>query len=162
MYRVNTEGFMPSRIEKRVMEIAAPFAAELGYELVDVEYQPKKGMDSELVIYIDKEGGVTLDDCEALSRMMDAPLDEEDPIPDSYVLCVSSPGIDRPLKTDRDFEKALGSEVDIKLYMKLDGSKEFTGELERYDGDSVTVGIGGKAMTLDRKNIALIRPHISF
>ncbi len=153
---------MSKKIEKTIMEFAAPFAEKMGFELVDVEYNPRKGADSELVIYIDKQGGVTVDDCEAFSKSIDAPIDELDPIEESYILCVSSPGIDRPLKTEKDFQKNIDSEVDVRLYRKTDGRKEFTGILRGYGAETVSVETEGQLIELARGDIAIIRPHINF
>lgn len=154
---------MSKKIEVAVEQLVAPFAEQMGFELVGVEYNVKKGEDNELVIYIDKEGGVDLDDCEKLSRAIDEPLDVLDPIEEAYVLCVSSPGLDRPLKTERDFERSIGKKVDIKLYKKDEnGKKELTGELLKKEGDEVSVIINKNTRVFDIKDIALIRLHIDF
>lgn len=154
---------MSKKIEVAVEQLVAPFAEQMGFELVGVEYNVKKGEDNELVIYIDKEGGVDLDDCEKLSRAIDEPLDVLDPIEEAYVLCVSSPGLDRPLKTERDFERSVGKKVDIKLYKKDEnGKKELTGELLKKEGDEVSVIINNNTRVFDIKDIALIRLHIDF
>ena len=154
---------MSKRIENAVEQLVLPFAEQFGFELVGVQYNVKKGEDNELVIYIDKEGGVDLDDCERLSRAIDEPIDELDPIEEAYVLCVSSPGLDRPLKTQRDFERSVGKKVDIKLYKKDEGGKkELTGELLKKEGDAVSVLIAAKERVFDIKDIALIRLHIDF
>ena len=147
-----------SKIADAVDALARPIIESMGIELVEVEYIPKKSEASELVIYIDREEGVDIDVCEAVSRALDEPLDIADPVPGSYVLCVSSPGIDRPLKTARDFEKNLGKDVDVRFFAKVDGKKEITGTLEAYTENTVTVN--GKEIA--RKDIALIRPHINF
>ena len=89
-------------------------------------------------------------------------MDEEDPIADSYVMCVSSPGLDRPLKRERDFGKALGKAVDIRLYTKLNGRKELSGVLTGWDDDSVSISDKGEEMVLKRENIAMVRLHIDF
>ncbi len=154
---------MANAIEDAVRKIAAPVADGLSYELVDVEFIKKRGAESELVIYIDKDGGVTLEDCEKLSTALDPVLDAQDPVPGSYVLCVSSPGIDRPLKTKRDFEKNMGKRVDIKLYQKMDGVKQFTATLRDITKDAVLLQVGTeKQLTLPLKQIAQIKPHIDF
>ena len=153
---------MSKKIESAVFEIVKPYADELGFEVIDVEFTARKDSDNELIIYIDKPGGVDLDDCEKLSRAIDEPMDIADPIPDKYILCVSSPGIDRPLKNDRDLERSLGTEVDLKLYKKQNGAKEFTGILESYDPETVTFKIKNETMTVQKSDIALIRLHISF
>ena len=153
---------MSKKIESAVYDIVKPFADELGFEVIDVEFTARKDSDNELIIYIDKPGGVDLDDCEKLSRAVDEPMDIADPIPDKYILCVSSPGIDRPLKNDRDLERSLGAEVDLKLYKKQNGAKEFVGILEAYDSETVTFTIKNETMTVNKSDIALIRLHISF
>lgn len=157
---------MSKKIETAVYEIVKPFADELGYEIIDVEFNARKDADNELVIYIDQPNGVDLDDCEKFSRAIDEAMDVADPIPDKYVLCVSSPGADRPLKNDRDLERSLGKEVDLKLYKKQNGAKEFVGTLNAYDADTVTLNIINQKkeemMTVNKSDIALIRLHISF
>ena len=153
---------MSKKIENEVFDLVKPFADELGFEVIDVEFTARKDADNELIIYIDKPGGVDLDDCERLSRAIDEPMDAADPIPDKYILCVSSPGIDRPLKNDRDLERSLGQEVDIKLYKKLNGAKEFTGVLEAYDDEVITVKTAKETLSISKADIALIRLHISF
>lgn len=154
---------MSKKIEATIEQFVTPYVDELGFELVGVEYCVKKGSDNELIIYIDKEGGVSLDDCEELSRAIDEPLDELDPIEEAYVLCVSSPGLDRPIKTQRDFKRSLGKAVDIKLYKKDEnGKKEYVGKLVDYDEDSFLAEIDGKETKFELKQVALIRLHIDF
>lgn len=153
---------MPSKLEIQLEELVKPIVESFDYEYVGVEFVKKKEAASELIVYIDKPGGIDFDDCERVSRALDEPLDEKDPIPTSYVLCVSSPGLDRPLKTDRDFERSMGSEVDVKLYEKMNGKKELTGVLKAYSAENIEIEMGGKAVSLDRKNVALIRLHLSF
>ena len=153
---------MSKRIEEEVLHIAQPIASELGYEVLDVEYNKVKDSDNELVIYIDKEGGIAIDDCERLSKLLDEPLDKQDPIPDSYVLCVSSPGLDRPLRKDGDFKRAIGKTVDVKLYKKTDGKKDFTGTLSEFDEHTVLITSDKGKLSFSRVDIALIRLHIDF
>ncbi len=106
---------------------------ELGYELVDVEYV-KEGSGMSLIFTIDKDGGVNIDDCEMVSKKIDPILDEINPTDDKpYTLVVSSPGLDRPIKTDRDLKRGLGKEVDLNLFAKIDGKKAFTGVLDCFD-----------------------------
>ncbi len=145
------------------MQLVAPAAAQLGYTVVDVEYVKKRGEDSELVIYIDKEGGVDLDDCEACSMAIDPLIDAADPIEESYILCVSSPGIDRPLKRPEDFARHLNEKVDVKLYEKRAGKKEWTVTLRGYDEKAISLETEkGEAWELELAKIAQIRPHIDF
>lgn len=154
---------MSKKIEESVMQLVAPVAAQLGYEVVDVEYLKKKNEDSELIIYIDKEGGIDLDDCEACSVAIDPIIDEADPIEEAYILCVSSPGIDRPLKRPQDFEKQMGQKVDVKLYEKLDGKKEFTAVLKGYTPEMITLEtIKKQTVEIPVEKIVVIRPHIEF
>ncbi len=134
----------------------------LGFELCDVEYQKEYG-DWVLTFYIDKPGGVTIGECEAVSRAIEPILDEADPIESEYVLSVSSLGIDRPLKKDRDFERALGTELEIKLYAPQDGKKQWIGTLTAFDADGFTVETEkGKPITFQKKDCALVRPNIRF
>ncbi|MBQ9941621.1 MAG: ribosome maturation factor RimP [Christensenellaceae bacterium] len=154
---------MSKKIESSVEAVVAPIIEQLGYELVDVEFVSRKGADSELVITIDKPGGVDLDDCEKVSRAIDEPMDEADPITESYVLCVSSPGLDRPLKKDRDLERSIGKMVDIKLYQKQNGKKELTAMLKGFDEQTIFVVDKKENVTeLKRSDIAMIRLHIDF
>ena len=140
---------------------------EMGFELCDVEFK-KEYADWVLTFYINKEGGVTIDDCEAVSHALEPLLDEADPIEQAYVLSVSSLGIDRPLKKDRDFERALWQKLEIRLYTPLKTEKgkpvkEFTGTLRRFDADSFTVLTdAGEERTVARKDAALVRPYIEF
>ena len=134
----------------------------MGFELCDVEYQKEYG-DWVLTFYIDKPGGVTIDECEEVSRAIEPILDEADPIESEYVLSVSSLGIDRPLKKDRDFERAMGTELEIKLYAPQGGKKQWIGTLSAFDADSFTVETeSGETMTFKKKDCALVRPNIRF
>lgn len=154
---------MSRKIEEQIEQLVGGKIAQMGYELVDVEYAKVKGQDDELVVYIDRQGGVTLDDCEAVSLAVEPIIDEADPIAHAYVFCVSSPGIDRPLKKSRDYEKALQTKVDLKLYEKLNGKKEITAVLIGYDENTVRLQMPkGQELELGREKIALIRPHIEF
>lgn len=153
---------MAGKIESKVRETVGPVIDGMGYELVDIEYNKIGDAPAELIIYIDKEGGVTLDDTETVSRAIDGPMDEADPIEGQYMLCVSSPGIDRPFSREKDFLNNIGGKVDVRLYKKLDGQKELTGVLEAFDENSVTVSISGETKILERQLIAVIRAHIDF
>ena len=139
----------------------------LGFELDEVEYQKEQG-NWVLTLYIDAPGGVTLDDCERVSHAVDPILDEADPIPDAYYLSVSSIGLDRPLKKDRDFARNVGNKLDVKLYAPVNKKKEFLGTLVSFDADFFTIalvekgGAAGNEMTIARKDAALVRPHIDF
>lgn len=114
-------------------------------------------------VYIDKEGGVTIDDCETVSRKLSDLLDEEDFIPESYILEVSSPGLGRQLKKDKHFEKSIGEEVEIKLYKPIDKKKEWVGILTGYDAEVIKIQVeDGSIMEIPRKDIAVVRLTIDF
>ena len=149
---------MSAKIEERVEEIARGLlvdAPEL--ELVDVEYVRER--DWYLRIYIDKEGGIDIEDCQALSERLEEMLDREDFIPDAYILEVSSPGLDRVLRKPRDFEREQGKAVDVTLYAPFEGKKQWTGTLAGYDGEMLTLD-NGIRIPLDQ--ISQIRLHIDF
>lgn len=133
----------------------------LGYELCDVEFNKEFG-NWTLTLFIDREGGVTIDDCEAVSRAVDPILDEADPIEQQYYLSVSSLGLDRPLKKDADFARNAGKPVTAKLYAPLDGQKEFTGTLAAFDGESFTLSCTEGERRILRKDAAQIKPVIEF
>ena len=135
---------------------------ELEFELVDVEYVKEAGT-WYLRAYIDKPGGITVDDCEAVSRKFSDVLDEKDYIEDTYIFEVSSPGLGRPLKKDKDFQRSLGEEVEIRTYRPIDRQKEFVGELKAYDKESVTIVYEDDTeQTFQRQEIALIRLALDF
>lgn len=148
--------------ESRVEAYLLPIMEENNFELVDVEYVKEAGM-WYLRAYIDKEGGFTVDDCEMVSRKLSDWLDEKDFIDDSYILEVSSPGLGRPLKKEKDFKRSMGEQVDIKLYRAIDRQKDFSGALCAYDEQTVTIQHeDGSTTTFDRKDIALIRLAFDF
>ena len=146
---------------QKTENLALPLAESLGYEIVDTEYV-KEGADWFLRVYIDKPGGITIDDCEALSRLLSDALDEEDFIADAYILEVSSPGLDRPLKKEKDFLRYMGEPVEVKTYQAFEGRKEFTGILTAYNGDSFTIEEDDTEITFTMKETALVRPAIEF
>ena len=149
-YEAKTEAFLLPVMEKQ------------HFELVDVEYVKEAGT-WYLRAYIDKEGGITVDDCEVINRELGDWLDQEDFIEDSYILEVSSPGLGRPLKKEKDFARSIGKEVDIKLYKAVEKQKDYTGVLEAYDKDTVTIGLeDGTRITFERPSIALIRLAFDF
>ena len=148
--------------EQRTEELLEPVIAELGFELVDVEYV-KEGGTWYLRAYIDKPGGITVDDCEAVSRKFSDILDEKDYIEDSYVFEVSSPGLGRPLKKEKDFARSIGEEVEIRTYRAIDRQKELVGILKSYDDKSVTITYEDDTeQTFNRADIALIRLALDF
>ena len=150
-----------------VTELAEPICQQLGVALYDVEYV-KEGGQWYLRIFIDKQGGVEIDDCQLVSEKLTTILDEKDPIKDKYFLEVSSPGIDRPLKKDKDFEAAYGTKVDIMFYAPWENMKTLVGVLVSHDADCIEVKkiIKGKEfknpVKIERKLIANVRPHIDF
>lgn len=150
-----------SDIEKRTEELVIPIIEEGNFELVDVEYV-KEGVNWYLRVYADKEGGINIDDCVFISRALEQKLDEENFLEDAYILEVSSPGLGRALKKDKDFKRSLGEEVDIKLYKAIDKQKEFTGFLKSYDEKNIVVDIEGEDFTFARKDIANIHLAIHF
>ncbi|MTK09771.1 MAG: ribosome maturation factor RimP [Hungatella sp.] len=148
--------------EAKTESFLMPLMKENNFELVDVEYVKEAG-NWYLRAYIDKDGGITVDDCEIISRRLGEWLDEKDFIADSYILEVSSPGLGRPLKKDKDFNRSIGEDVDIKLYKPLNKQKDFTGTLISYDKDTVTIAQeDGAELTLNRPEIALIRLAFDF
>ena len=135
---------------------------ELHFELVDVEYVREAGT-WYLRAYIDKEGGIAVDDCEVISRKLGEWLDKEDFIDESYILEVSSPGLGRPLKKEKDFIRSMGKDVDVRLYRQIDKQKEFTGALSAYDENTVTLTMeDGSLMVFEKPDIALIRLALDF
>ena len=148
--------------EKQTEELLEPIVTGIGFELVDVEYVKEAGT-WYLRAYIDKPGGITVDDCEAVSRKFSDVLDEKDYIEDTYIFEVSSPGLGRPLKKDKDFQRSLGEEVEIRTYRPIDRQKEFVGELKAYDKESVTIVYEDDTeQTFQRQEIALIRLALDF
>ncbi len=150
-----------SRITDSVTELARPVVEQAGCTLWDVEYVREAGT-WYLRVFIDKEGGVSIDDCEVISRALDPILDEADPVPDSYVFEVGSAGAERELKRPGDFQQFTGSEVELRLYQPLEGSKSFVGTLKSYDEDgTVTITVGKKDMSFTRAQTAQVRLHVS-
>lgn len=148
--------------EARTERLILPILEELSFELVDVEYV-KEGSIWYLRAYIDKEGGITVNDCETVARRMNELLDEEDFIPDSYTFEVSSPGLGRPLKKEKDYIRNMGKEVEIRTYRAINRCKEFYGILQSYDADSVTISDeDGQTLTFQKTEIALIRQAVRF
>lgn len=147
--------------EKRTEEMLMPLMEEHSFELVDVEYVKEAG-NWYLRAYIDKEGGINIDDCELISRALSDMLDEQDFIEEAYILEVSSPGLGRPLKKDKDLKRSLGAQVEVRTYRAVEKQKEFTGVLKRFDEESITIEIEEKEMSFARKDIALIRLAFDF
>lgn len=151
----------------KVTAIADPIAQQIGYELVDVEYV-KEGKNWFLRLYIDKDGGIDLDDCTRFSEKIGETLDSQkvDPIPHPYYLEVSSPGAERPLKIEKDFEEALGQYIHVSLYQQIESENTFEGTLKELNEDSLTLVIRiktrEKELVIDRSNIAKARLAIKF
>ncbi len=149
-------------IELRTEQLVQPIIDENHFELVDVEYV-KEGANWYLRVYADKEGGINIDDCVLISRALEAKLDEDDFIQEAYILEVSSPGLGRPLKKDKDFERSIGRDVEIKLYRPIEKQKEWEGTLVSYNNDSITIALeDGANMEITRSDIALIRLALDF
>lgn len=150
--------------ERKAEELLSPIAGENRVDIYDIEYV-KEGSDWYLRCYIDKEGGVTIEDCETVSRALSDALDREDFIEDAYILEVSSPGLGRALKKDKHLAKSIGEEVEIKTYKPINGEKEFTGILKAFDGDTITIQgafpAGGETV-FNRKEIAVIKLTLDF
>jgi len=149
-----------SKITERVYDLAKSVVEEEGCSLWNVEYVREAGT-WYLRVFIDKEGGVGIDDCERISRRLDPILDEEDPIPDSYVFEVGSAGADRELKRPSDFEQFMGSTVEVRLYQPLEGRKSFVGELRGYDKGSVSILDGKRERSFSAAQIAQVRLYVS-
>ena len=149
-----------SKITEQIAALARPVVEEEGCTLWDVEYVREAGT-WYLRIFVDKEGGLSINDCERISRLLDPMLDEADPIPDSYVFEVGSAGAERELKRPRDFEQFMGHEVEVRLYQPMDGQKSFVGNLKGYEGGDVTIETAGREIRFDKGRVALVRLHVS-
>ena len=155
--------------ESKTEELVTPLIEQNNFELVDIEYV-KEGSNWYLRVYIDKPGGINVDDCELISRALSDKLDEEDFIDDAYILEVSSPGLGRQLKKDKDFIRSLGKDIEIKLYKdivleengKKIKAKEFVGRLDGYNKEEIEVFLGNETITIARKDIAIVRLAIDF
>ena len=149
---------------KSIEEISAvlqPIAEELNLEIVEIEF--KQGREPALTVYIDTETGVDLNTCEKFHRAIDPVLDELDPtFGGAYTLNVSSPGLDRPLKTERDFQKCLGEKVEVKLFAPYMGKKFFESKLLAFDDNTVTIEEKGESLKLEKSKIAKICRAIDF
>ena len=153
---------MAKNVESLAQELLCPILDEAGFEFVDLEYV-KEGRDFYLRAYIDKEGGININDCEAVSRAFEEKLDEKDFIKDAYILEVSSPGLTRPLKKERDYIRNMGKPVEIRLYSPKNGIREFIGTLRAYDDETVMIETEDEGdMTFKRSEISLIRQYFEF
>ena len=148
--------------EARTEELITPILERMHFELVDVEYV-KEGGTWYLRAYIDKEGGITVNDCETVAREMNEILDREDFVEDSYVFEVSSPGLGRPLKKEKDYVRSMGKEIEIRTYRAINREKEFYGILSAYDENTVTIKTEDETeMMFEKSDIALIRLAFDF
>ncbi|MCR4754548.1 MAG: ribosome maturation factor RimP [Lachnospiraceae bacterium] len=143
-------------IESRTEQLLEPIASSNGVSIYDVEYV-KEGSDYYLRAYIDKEGGVTIDDCEAVSRALNDMLDKEDYIDEAYILEVSSPGLTRKLTKPRHYLNSLGNEVEIKTFKPIDGSKEFSGTLTQYDNGVITIESEGNKLNFKEEDVSVAK-----
>lgn len=148
-------------IEKKTEELLIPILESKNFDLWDVEYV-KEGKEMYLRAYIDKEGGIMIDDCVDVSRELSDLLDVHDYIEDEYILEVSSPGLGRTIKKDREFDKSIGKDVDVKLYKAMDGQKEFTGTLKGFTSDEIVISIDGNDRTFLRKEVGSVKLHVEF
>ena len=150
-----------AKVTDVVSELAAPIVAEAGCELWDVEYV-REGSEYFLRIYLDKETGVDINDCEAISRALDPILDEKDPIQGSYHFEVCSAGLERTLKRPADFQRFMGSAITVKLYRPRNGLKEIPCVLTGYEDGKVTVTAGKETITFEKSEVALVRLRVEF
>ena len=147
--------------EVKTTEILKPICDELNVEIYDVEYVSEAG-EWYLRAYIDKDGGVTINDCEAVSRALSDALDVDDFIEDAYYLEVSSPGLGRQLKKDSHFEKSIGEEVELKTYKPINKRKEFDGKLVSFDKETITIEINEENVVFNRADVAMVKLALDF
>lgn len=148
-------------IEKKTEAMLVPILDEFGFYLWDVEYV-KEGSDYYLRAYIDKDGGINIDDCVNVSHKLSDALDADDFIEDAYILEVSSPGLGRKLVKDKEFDRSIGKDVDVKFYKPIDGTKEVTGALKAYSKDTITIVIAADEKSFSRADIASVKLSIDF
>ena len=149
------------KVTERVAQFAAPIVESFGCSLWDVEYV-REGAERYLRVFIDKEGGIDIDDCEKIHRALDPVLDEKDPIAESYYFEVCSAGLERALKRPGDFERFMGSAVLVKLYRPRNGLKEIPGVLRGYEDGRITVEAGKETITFEKSEVALCRLRVEF
>ncbi len=152
---------MKINIQQEITKLAEPIVDDLNYELVDVEFV-KEGANWYLRIYIDKPGGIGIDDCQAVSERISDILDKKDPIEQSYYLEVSSPGLERPLKTERDFIKYKGELVELKVFQPIDGKKLFEGELVGLVDDKIVINQDGNTIEFEKNKVAIVKRAVKF
>ena len=149
------------KVTEQVAQFAEPVVQAHGCTLCDVEYV-REGGEWFLRLYIDKDGGVDISDCEAISRAVDPILDEKDPVPDSYNFEVCSAGLERQLKRPSDFAQFMGSSVSVKLFRPVNGAKEFVGTLTGYEDGAVTIEAAGATHTFQKNEVAQVRLYVEF
>ncbi len=152
---------LASKVKSICEEKVVPVIEELGYEVIEVEYS-KKSDGMNLTFFIDNDNGIKVDDCEKVSKAIDGLLEELNPTNDQpYILNVSSPGIDRPLKLARDYQRNLNKTIEVTLFAKENGKKNFEGKLISFDDEKFTLEIDGKEKTFEKKNVAHVVPVIT-
>lgn len=152
---------MKKKVEDILYELCMPILDEYKFEFIDVEYK-KEGGQWYLRLFIDKDGGITVDDCQLVSEALSDKLDEADPIEHAYIFEVSSPGIERPLKTDRDYKRSLNKDLEVKFYEPFEGKKIIEAELLGFDEKKVVLRYDGKNIEIDKGIIAIMKPLIKF
>lgn len=150
-----------SNIETKVQNLLEDIINNLGYELYDVVYE-KEGKDYYLRIFIDKDEGISINDCETVNNAINDVLDEEDLIKEQYFLEVSSPGIERTLRKEKHFIKQIGNEISLKLYKPIDKQKELRGLLEEYNNNEITINVNNKSLKVNLKDIAIAKTIFDF
>ena len=146
----------------KLSEICTPIAESLNFELVDIEFVKEYGSNY-LRVYIDKPGGITLDDCQNMSEVISERLDQQDPISGAYYLEVSSPGLDRPLKTDKDFKRNLGKEIEISLYTAIDNKKNYEGVLKDFSEKNIIItGEDANNIEIPRESVSIVKLALKF
>lgn len=161
-YKVGGGNLKKNDIEQLTFKITEPIVEELDMELVDIEYI-KEGPNMYLRVYIDKVGGVSLDDCQRVSEQLSEALDREDPISENYFLEISSPGIDRPLKNDKDLQRSIGKDVEISLYKSSEGKKKLIGKLLNFDEENIYIeDEDSKEISIEKNIISKINLAVIF
>ena len=159
--RITVRGVVMNKVTDIVEKLALPIAEKLGLEIWDVEFV-KEGGERYLRVYIDKDGGVGINDCESFSRAFDKVLDDADPISESYIFEVSSAGLERKLYRESDFVKYMGSPVTLKTFSPKNGKKEFFGNLSAYNNGDVTLAVDGETIEFAKKEVASVRLRVEF
>lgn len=163
LFKKESEVIFMTESKQKILDLCKSAIENLGYELVEVNQGKQYGSPFiTFVIDTDKEGGISLDDCELVSKTIDPLLDQTDCFGDAFNLNVSSPGLDRPLKLERDFVKNKNKKIELNFYAPIDGKKKIEGKLLSWDDETVTVSVGSKERTFNKKEISIIKPVIEF